>query len=72
MLTKAQAQEVADSLLVCPFCGAKPITSIRGAKDQAMNPKAKCETGDCMGSKLPVICLDVPGHVAAWNTRATH
>jgi hypothetical protein len=35
-----------------------------------VNPKAKCETEDCMGGKLPVICLDVPSQVEAWNTRA--
>lgn len=70
MMTKAEAQEVADSLLACPFCGARPVASIRGANDRAMNPKAKCETDGCMGGKLPVICLDVPDHVAAWNTRA--
>jgi hypothetical protein len=23
-----------------------------------------------MGAKLPVICLDVPGSIEAWNTRA--
>ena len=42
MLTNAKAQEVADGLLACPFCGVK----------------------------LPVICLDNPNNVAAWNTRA--
>lgn len=72
MLTIVQAQEVAENLATCPFCGAKPTASIRGAGDRAMNPKAKCATEDCMGSKLPVICLDVPSQVAAWNTRATH
>lgn len=34
-----------------------------------MNPKARCATEDCMGGKLPVIALDVPSDVAAWNTR---
>ena len=69
MLPKAKAQEIADSLLACPFCGVRPTASIRGANDMAMNPKAKCETDGCMGGKLPVICLDDPDNVAAWNKR---
>ena len=70
MLTKVKAQEVADSLLACPFCGVKPTANIRGAKDMAVNPRAKCETEGCMAGKLPVICLDNPDDLAAWNTRA--
>ncbi|MEJ6003751.1 hypothetical protein [Paucibacter soli] len=70
MLSKIEAIAVADSLLRCPFCGAKPAASIRGNGDIALNPKAKCVTEDCMGGKLPVICLDVPSHVQGWNTRA--
>lgn len=69
MMLKIDAQKVADSLLACPFCGARLTVNIRGAGEMAINPKAKCETEDCMGSKLPVICLDSPEHVAAWNTR---
>jgi hypothetical protein len=70
MLTKAEAQAIAARLVPCPFCGVKPTASIRGAGDSATNPKAKCTTEDCMGGKLPVICLDVPSQVDAWNTRA--
>ena len=69
-MQKIEAQAVADSLLRCPFCGEKPVASIRGPQERALNPKAKCETEDCMGGKLPVICLDAPSQVHAWNTRA--
>lgn len=70
MLSKADAQAIADGLLQCPFCGVKPTASIRGPGLKAPNPKAKCATDDCMGGKLPVICLDVQSQVDAWNTRA--
>lgn len=70
MLTKAQAQAIADGLKACPFCGQRPEASIRGKADNAPNPKARCVTQDCMGAKLPVICLDVPSQVDGWNTRA--
>lgn len=70
MLSKAQAQSIADGLLMCPFCGARPVASIRGAGDAAVNPKARCATEGCMAARLPVISLDVPDDVDAWNTRA--
>jgi len=70
MLTKSEAQSIAANLLACPFCGEKLVASIRGNGGTAVNPKAKCETEDCMGSKLPVIGLDVASQVHAWNTRA--
>lgn len=70
MLSKNDARRMADSLLNCPFCGRKPLASIRGPGEVAINPKAKCTTEDCMGGKLPVICLDVPSHVDGWNRRA--
>ncbi len=72
MLSKIEAQAIADSLQACPFCGSKLAASIRGKGGRASNPKAKCVTEDCMGSKLPVICLDVPSQVSGWNRRATH
>lgn len=70
MLTKVEAEAIATSLLPCPFCGVSPTASIRGSGEVATNPKAACKTEGCMGSKLPVICLDVPEQVNAWNTRA--
>lgn len=68
-MLKAEAHSVAASLLACPFCGKKPLAVIRGSGDLAPNPKAKCQTEDCMGGLLPVICLDVQSQVDAWNTR---
>lgn len=69
-MSKAQAMKVADGLLACPFCGNRLEASIRGPGENAVNPKAKCVTEDCMGTRLPVICLDVPSQVEAWNRRA--
>lgn len=71
MLNKVEAQAIADGLLKCPFCGAKPTASIRGHGQTALNPRAKCATEGCLGGKLPVICIDVQDQVDAWNTRAT-
>jgi hypothetical protein len=70
VLTKAEAHAIAASLLACPFCGAKPTPSIRGEGEVTINPKARCETEDCWGARLPVIGLDVPSQVSAWNTRS--
>lgn len=49
----------------CPFCG-NPL-NVRWRK---MNPKAHCATPGCWGGKLPVLQLDIPEFVAAWNTRS--
>jgi hypothetical protein len=49
----------------CPFCGAD-----LDVKWNRNNPSARRVTDDCMGAKLPVICLDVPGSIDAWNARA--
>lgn len=49
----------------CPFCGCE-----LESKWNRANPSAKCATPDCMGAKLPSLCLDVPEHIKAWNTRA--
>lgn len=50
----------------CPFCGEQLFRSSR-----PVNPKAYCRTEGCFGSKMPVVNLDDPVFVAAWNTRAT-
>jgi hypothetical protein len=49
----------------CPFCG-KPLTAKRWLK-----PFAQCQTEGCFGRKIPVVSLDVPSDVEAWNTRAS-
>lgn len=51
-------------LLPCPFCGL-PLT--RGSRP--INPNARCTTEDCYGGKMPVVNLDVPASVSAWNKR---
>ncbi len=48
----------------CPFCGL-PLTG----KENRANPSARCKTEDCYGNKMPVVNLDVPSDVAAWNRR---
>ncbi|OZA26032.1 MAG: hypothetical protein B7X93_10620 [Hydrogenophilales bacterium 17-61-9] len=48
----------------CPFCGKELV-----ARWSKANPRAKCMTEGCMGSRLPVVNLDVPADIAAWNTR---
>ena len=50
----------------CPFCGN--TLAIRWRK---INPKASCKTPGCWGGKLPILQLDIPDFVAAWNTRAS-
>jgi len=52
-------------LMPCPFCGN--TLAIRWRK---INPKASCQTPGCWGGKLPILQLDIPDFVAAWNTRA--
>jgi len=61
-MTPAQG---ATALADCPFC-AKPLYQKRGK----INPYAKCKTEGCFGGKMPVISLDVPSDIEAWNTRA--
>jgi hypothetical protein len=52
------------ALKPCPFCN-QPLT----VRKSGANPRAKCNTEGCFGAKLPVVNLDVPEDVAAWNTR---
>jgi hypothetical protein len=49
----------------CPFCD-KPLR----VGSRKINPHARCVTEDCYGAKMPVVNLDDPRSVAAWNTRA--
>lgn len=49
----------------CPFCG-QPLT----VRWRRIKPKAHCSTPECWGGKLPVLPLDLPEFVDAWNTRA--
>lgn len=69
-MRKSEAQAIAETLKPCPFCGCKPVATLLGAGENAPNPRAKCPTEDCMGGKLPSICLDVQEQVDAWNIRA--
>ena len=69
-MLKSEAHAVHQSLKGCPFCGIALTANIRGAGDVAPNPKASCKTEGCYGSRLPVLCLDIPEDVAAWNFRA--
>lgn len=70
MLREAEALAVVASLEPCPFCGSALTPSLRGSKGIFINPRANCKTVDCWGARLPVLSLDVPQDVAAWNKRA--
>lgn len=70
-MTKAAAQAVHASLKARPFCGHRLEATILGSDDRTPNPRAKCATEGCWGGKLPVLSLDIPEHVAAYNTRWT-
>lgn len=50
-------------LLPCPFCGK--MLRVRVSK----NPYGVCDTEDCYGGKMPIVNLNVPEDVAAWNRR---
>lgn len=51
-------------LLPCPFCGESLTLTWRKT-----NPKARCSTQNCWGGKLPVLPLDHPESIVAWNKR---
>lgn len=40
----------------CPFCGKPPEVVWR-----KFNPRGRCKTEGCMGSRLPAISLDLQG-----------
>lgn len=54
-----------DALKPCPFCG-NPLT----LKVGRANPSGRCETEGCIAASLPVLNLDDPQRIAAWNRRA--
>lgn len=64
-LLQPPSTDEAVTLAPCPFCG-RDLT--RGSR--RINPHARCTTADCYGAKMPVVNLDVPDSVSAWNTRA--
>jgi len=70
-MNRVEAQRIADSLKPCPFCGQQPTARLHGPDGAVPNPSARCRTPDCMGSRLPSLCLDIPADVQAWNQRAT-
>lgn len=55
---------MSDVLKPCPFCGKSLFE-----KRRKNNPYACCQTEGCKGSKLPLLNLDMPEDIAAWNTR---
>lgn len=59
------APEDVERLAKCPFCG-KPLK----LRVRSVNPYGRCGTQGCYGAKMPVVNLDVPEDIAAWNTRA--
>lgn len=69
-MLKSDAYAVHQSLKGCPFCGKQLTASVRGSGDNAPNPKASCKTEGCYGARLPVLCLDIPEDVAAFNRRS--
>lgn len=49
----------------CPLCGH--ALEVKARKN---NPYARCATEGCKGKQLPLLNLDVPEDIAAWNCRA--
>lgn len=49
----------------CPFCGKKLFIV-----DRKNNPYARCSSDECYGRKLPLLNLDDPGAIKAWNKRS--
>lgn len=48
----------------CPFCG-KELEII----DEHNELRARCATRQCKGGKMPMLHMDSPADVAAWNMR---
>lgn len=68
-MLKTEAQAIFETLKGCPFCRKALTPHIRGAGDKALNPYASCKTDGCYGNKMPVLSLDVPADVEAWQQR---
>lgn len=54
------------ALANCPWCNK---ALFRGRSK--INPYAVCRTEECFGAKMPVVNLDVPSDVTAYNRRAS-
>lgn len=48
----------------CPFCGKELEVSLDDGER-----RGRCATRQCKGSKLPMLRLDSPSDIAAWNMR---
>ncbi len=57
-------QAAGSELLPCPFCGEALYQ-----KRRPMNPYAVCKTDGCKGAQLPMLNIDDPDDVTAWNRR---
>ena len=64
-MSAVTAEQPPVALKPCPFCGL-PIYRTRNK----INPFAVCKTEDCFGARMPVVNVDQPDNVAAWNRRA--
>lgn len=56
---------MAAELAPCPFCG-QALSVMR----RPHNPYARCATDGCKAQQLPLLNLDDPEDIRAWNTRA--
>jgi len=64
--TRQQAEPAGDERFApCPFCG-HPLHVVA----RKSNPYACCKTEGCKGKQLPLLNIDQPDDVAAWNRRA--
>lgn len=67
-----EAIQIANNLAPCPFCGSPLHFNAERFREKGVvpNPSARCHTEGCFGTSLPVVSLDIPEQVAAWNRRA--
>lgn len=59
------SKPIDQELLPCPFCGQE-----LKRKERKHNPYARCVTEGCKGAQLPLLNLDQPDDIAAWQARA--